>query len=127
MRRLEGVIDSSRLPDADGLKKHSLFFDKMHLIEVRGLQSLYDMMHTSGIRDTRRTEAELQYLQDQGFISSVNDTAYLDLMRMMKTSNELDRWFAFVDWSNKVTSPILGLSRRGRLSFQRAGCRARLP
>jgi len=106
MRRLEGVIDGSMLADADSLKKYSLFFDKLHLIKVYGLQRLYDMMHTSGLRDPNRAEAEFDYLQEQGFIAAIDDTAYLDFMRMMKTSDELERWMEFVQWNRKVANAL---------------------
>jgi hypothetical protein len=93
MRPLEGVIDRSRLSEPDVLKKYSLFFDKVHLLQVSGLHGFYDMLHKSGIIDERRTNAELQFLEDQGFISGIDEAAYQDLLNKLVHSGILEK-----DW-----------------------------
>ena len=93
MRPLEGVIDRSRLSEPDVLKKYSLFFDKVHLLQVSGLHGFYDRLHKSGVIDERRTNAELQCLEDQGFISGIDEAAYQDLLNKLVHSGVLEK-----DW-----------------------------
>jgi hypothetical protein len=93
MRPLEGVMDRSQLGDPDILKKYSLLFDKVHLIKVNGLHGFYDMLHRSGIIDERRTNAEVDFLEKQGFISGIDEASYQMLLRTLVDSGLLEE-----DW-----------------------------
>jgi hypothetical protein len=73
MQRLEGFIDRSRVPSADDLKKHSLFFDKISLLKLRGLQQFYDMLHKSTAKDLKRAKAEFRWLEEQGFVRLIDE------------------------------------------------------
>lgn len=73
MQRLEGFIDRSRVPSADKLKKHSLFFDKISLLKLRGLQQFYDMLHKSTAKDLKRAKAEFRWLEEQGFVRLIDE------------------------------------------------------
>src|ERR1700749_2570959 len=93
MRPLEGVIDRSSLSEPDILKKYSLFFDKVHLLQVSGLHGFYDMLHKSGIIDERSTNAEIEFLEDRGFISGIDEAAYQALLNKLVHSDILEK-----DW-----------------------------
>jgi hypothetical protein len=114
MRRLEGVMESSRLSDADDLKRYALFFDRVHLIKVSGLHSLYDLMHTVGLRDPRRTDAELDFLEKRGFISGIDERSYQGLItKVVNTSQFIEQaehhdlfheHMGFVNFSNIIAN-----------------------
>jgi hypothetical protein len=116
MRRLEGVMESSRLSDADDLKRYALFFDRVHLIKVSGLHSLYDLMHTVGLRDPRRTDAELDFLEKRGFISGIDERSYQGLItKVVNTSQFIEQaehhdlfheHMGFVNFSNIIAKHL---------------------
>jgi hypothetical protein len=71
--RLEGFIDRSRVPNADNLKKYSLFFDKISLLKLRGLQQFDDMLHKSTAKDLKRAKAEFRWLEEHGFVTLIDE------------------------------------------------------
>src|SRR3984885_15676164 len=91
MQHVEGVIDRSRIPDADDLKKYSLFFDRLYLIKLRGLQQFYDMLHKPQRKNLKRTKVELAYLQGRDFVTGIDETAFSDLIRRFTPSPPYDR------------------------------------
>jgi hypothetical protein len=114
MQQLEGVIDRSRVPDADDLKKYSLFFDRLYLIKLRGLQQFYDMLHKPQRKNLKRTKAELEYLQGQDFVTGIDETAYSDLIRRLTPSAANDRYLDLVKLTGKLADSIIKEKLHGR-------------
>jgi len=119
MQQLEGVIDRSRVPDADDLKKYSLFFDRLYLIKLRGLQQFYDMLHKPQRKNLKRTKAELAYLQGRDFVTGIDETAYSDLIRRLTvrrlTASPMnDRYLDLVNATGKLADSIIKEKLHGR-------------
>lgn len=107
MQQLEGVIDRSRIPDADDLKKYSLFFDRLYLIKLRGLQQFYDMLHKPQRKNLKRTKAELAYLQGRDFVTGIDETAFSDLICRLTPLVPYDRYLDLVNATGKLADSVI--------------------
>jgi hypothetical protein len=114
MQRLEGVIDRSRVPTADHLKKYSLFFDKLYLIKLRGLQQFYDMLHKPRLKGLKRTKVELRYLEDRDFVAPIDEAAYFELIRRLVSPAPSDRYMRLVQLPTKVADGVIREKLHGR-------------
>lgn len=107
MRRLEGVMNIG-LRDAYSLKKYSLLFDKLHLVEVSGAAFFYDMMYETGFRNTGTAAAQIDYLQEQGFVAIIDDGAYSKIIHSIEEDAESLRFgINFVNASQIVSDAIM--------------------
>ena len=107
MQRLDGVIDGSRVRSADDLKRYSLFFDKIHLLKLRGFQQFHEMLYKSETRDLRRTKAELKYLERQDVVARIDENACIDLIRKITAHAPSERFDEILTLPTRLANSII--------------------
>jgi len=102
------------VPNADDLKRYSLFFDRLYLIKLRGLQQFYEKLHKPQRKDLKRTKAELASLEEQGVVTEIAETAYFDLIRRLTATNPNPRYLDLVQLPGKAADGVIKEKLRGR-------------
>ena len=114
MQRLEGLIDRSRVPSADDLKKYSLFFDKISLLKLRGLQQFYDMLHKSTVKDRKRAKAEFKWLEEQGFVALVDEEVCFERIRKGTAHAWDPKYLDIVTAPGRIAGAVIREKLRGK-------------